>query len=187
MEEEIEILLMTLEEDMGKSVSFLDKALLKLRAGRANPEMLEGVNIEYYGSVVKLSQVANISTPDARTIFVQPFEKQMIEEVEKAILNANIGLNPQNNGEIVILNIPPLTEERRKELVRMAKSEGEEAKVGIRAVRKSGMDEVKKMEKNGLSEDNCKTLEADIQKIVESYNETIENKVLQKETDIMKV
>jgi ribosome recycling factor len=127
MEEEIEILLMTLEEDMGKSVSFLDKALLKLRAGRANPSMLEGVNIEYYGSVVKLSQVANISTPDARTIFVQPFEKQMIEEVEKAILNANIGLNPQNNGEIVILNIPPLTEERRKELVRMAKSEGEEA------------------------------------------------------------
>jgi ribosome recycling factor len=102
-------------------------------------------------------------------------------------LNANIGLNPQNNGEIVILNIPPLTEERRKELVRMAKSEGEEAKVGIRAVRKSGMDEVKKMEKNGLSEDNCKTLEADIQKIVESYNEIIENKVLQKETDIMKV
>ena len=114
MEEEIEILLMTLEEDMGKSVSFLDKALLKLRAGRANPAMLEGVNIEYYGSVVKLSQVANISTPDARTIFVQPFEKQMIEEVEKAILSANIGLNPQNNGEIVILNIPPLTEERRK-------------------------------------------------------------------------
>ena len=96
---------------------------MKLRAGRANPAMLEGVNIEYYGSVVKLSQVANISTPDARTIFVQPFEKQMIEEVEKAILNANIGLNPQNNGEIVILNIPPLTEERRKELVRMAKSE----------------------------------------------------------------
>ena len=123
MEEEIEILLMALEEDMGKTVSFLDKALLKLRAGRANPSMLEGVNIEYYGSVVKLSQVANISTPDARTIFVQPFEKQMIEEVEKAILNANIGLNPQNNGEIVILNIPPLTEERRKELVRMAKSE----------------------------------------------------------------
>ena len=102
MEEEIEILLMTLEEDMGKSVTFLDKALLKLRAGRANPSMLEGVNIEYYGSVVKLSQVANISTPDARTIFVQPFEKQMIEEVEKAILNANIGLNPQNNGEILI-------------------------------------------------------------------------------------
>ena len=187
MEEEIEILLMALEEDMGKTVSFLDKALLKLRAGRANPAMLEGVNIEYYGSVVKLSQVANISTPDARTIFVQPFEKQMIEEVEKAILNANIGLNPQNNGEIVILNIPPLTEERRKELVRLAKSEGEEAKVGVRAVRKSGMDEVKKMEKNGLSEDNCKMLEADIQKIVESFNETIENKVLQKETDIMRV
>ena len=131
MEEEIEMLLMTLEEDMEKPISFLDKALLKLRAGRANPAMLEGVNIEYYGSVVKLTQVANVSTPDARTIFVQPFEKQMITDVEKAIQKGNLGLNPQNNGEIVILNIPPLTEERRRELVRVAKAEGEDAKVGI--------------------------------------------------------
>ena len=187
MEEEIEMLLMTLEEDMEKPISFLDKALLKLRAGRANPAMLEGINIEYYGSVVKLTQVANVSTPDARTIFVQPFEKQMIKEVEKAIQNGNLGLNPQNNGEIVILNIPPLTEERRRELVRVAKGEGEDAKVGIRAIRKIAMDEAKKMEKDGLSEDNRKSLEEDIQIIVDSFNGIIEKRVFLKEADIMKV
>tara|TARA_B100000780_G_scaffold278685_1_gene253170 strand:+ start:8597 stop:9160 length:564 start_codon:yes stop_codon:yes gene_type:complete len=187
MEEEVEILLLTLEEDMDKPISFLDKALLKLRAGRANPSMLEGVNIDYYGSVVKLSQVANISTPDARTIFVQPFEKQMITDIEKAILKCNLGLNPQNNGEIVILNIPPLTEERRRELVRVSKAEGEDAKVGIRSIRKIAMDEAKRMEKDGLSEDNRKTLEEDIQKVVESFNSTIDKKVSLKESDIMKV
>ncbi|CAI8274901.1 MAG: Ribosome-recycling factor [Owenweeksia sp. TMED14] len=187
MEEEVEILLLTLEEDMDKPIYFLDKALLKLRAGRANPSMLEGVNIDYYGSVVKLSQVANISTPDARTIFVQPFEKQMITDIEKAILKCNLGLNPQNNGEIVILNIPPLTEERRRELVRVSKAEGEDAKVGIRSIRKIAMDEAKRMEKDGLSEDNRKTLEEDIQKVVESFNSTIDKKVSLKESDIMKV
>ena len=187
MEEEIEFLLESLKEDMDKPLSHLDKALLKLRAGRANPAMLEGVSLEYYGSMVKLTQVANINTPDARTLFIQPFEKTMIQGIEKAILHSNLGFNPQNNGEMVIINIPPLTEDRRRDLVRMAKAEGEDAKVGIRAVRKSGMDEAKRMEKDGLSEDMRKGLEDDVQKMVDQAIATIDAKVSAKEEDIMKV
>jgi len=187
MEEEIEFLLESLKEDMDKPLSHLDKALLKLRAGRANPAMLEGVSLEYYGSMVKLTQVANINTPDARTLFIQPFEKTMIQGIEKAILHSNLGLNPQNNGEMVIINIPPLTEDRRRDLVRLAKAEGEDAKVGIRAIRKSGMDEAKRMEKDGLSEDMRKGLEDDVQKMVDQAIATIDAKVAAKEEDIMKV
>ncbi|MDG1252518.1 MAG: ribosome recycling factor [Schleiferiaceae bacterium] len=187
MEEEIEFLLDSVKEDMDKPMSHLDKALLKLRAGRANPSMLEGLTVEYYGSLVKLSQVANINTPDARTLFVQPFEKSMISPIEKAILNGNLGFNPQNNGDMVIINIPPLTEDRRRELVRMAKAEGEDAKVGIRAIRKSGMDQAKRLEKDGLSEDGRKSLEEDIQKIVEQYSASVDAKVSTKEDEIMKV
>ncbi|HAB31819.1 MAG TPA: ribosome recycling factor [Cryomorphaceae bacterium] len=187
MEEEIEFLLDSLVEDMEKPASHLDKALLKLRAGRANPSMLEGVAVEYYGSVVKLTQVANINTPDARTLFVQPFEKGMIGPIEKAILNGNLGFNPQNNGEMIIINIPPLTEDRRRELVRMAKAEGEDAKVGIRAIRKNGMDEAKRLEKDGLSEDSRKAFEDDVQKMVDKYIAIVDSKVATKEDEIMKV
>jgi ribosome recycling factor len=187
MEEEIEFLIDSIKEDMDKPLSHLDKALLKLRAGRANPSMLDGIAVEYYGSKVKLTQVANINTPDARTLFVQPFEKTMISTIEKAILNGNLGFNPQNNGEMVIINIPPLTEDRRRELVRMAKAEGEDAKVGIRAIRKTGMDEAKRMEKDGLSEDGRKSLEDDIQKIVDQYIASVDAKVATKEEEIMKV
>jgi len=187
MEEEIEFLLESLKEDMDKPLSHLDKALLKLRVGRANPAMREGVSLEYYGSMVKLTQVANINTPDARTLFIQPFEKTMIQGIEKAILHSNLGFNPQNNGEMVIINIPPLTEDRRRDLVRMAKAEGEDAKVGIRAIRKSGMDEAKRMEKDGLSEDMRKGLEDDVQKMVDQAIATIDAKVAAKEEDIMKV
>ena len=187
MEEEIEFLIDSIKEYMDKPLSHLDKALLKLRAGRANPSMLDGIAVEYYGSMVKLTQVANINTPDARTLFVQPFEKTMISTIEKAILNGNLGFNPQNNGEMVIINIPPLTEDRRRELVRMAKAEGEDAKVGIRAIRKTGMDEAKRMEKDGLSEDGRKSLEDDIQKIVDQYIASVDAKVATKEEEIMKV
>jgi ribosome recycling factor len=187
MEEEIEFLLESLKEDMEKPLSHLDKALLKLRAGRANPSMLEGVSLEYYGSMVKLTQVANINTPDARTLFIQPFEKTMIQAIEKAILHANLGFNPQNNGEMVIINIPPLTEDRRRDLVRMAKAEGEDAKVGIRAIRKTGMDEAKRLEKDGLSEDMRKGVEDDVQKLVDQAIASIDAKVAAKEDDIMKV
>ena len=187
MEEEIEFLLESLKEDMDKPLSHLDKALLKLRAGRANPSMLEGVSVDYYGSMVKLTQVANINTPDARTLFIQPFEKTMIQGIEKAILHANLGFNPMNNGDMVIINIPPLTEDRRRELVRMAKAEGEDAKVGIRAVRKTGMDEAKRLEKDGLSEDMRKGVEEDVQKLVDQAIATIDAKVAAKEEDIMKV
>jgi ribosome recycling factor len=187
MEEEIEFLLESLKEDMDKPLSHLDKALLKLRAGRANPAMLEGVSLEYYGSMVKLTQVANINTPDARTLFIQPFEKTMIQAIEKAILHSNLGFNPQNNGEMVIINIPPLTEDRRRDLVKMAKAEGEDAKVGIRAIRKTGMDEAKRLEKDGLSEDIRKSLEDDVQKMVDQAIATIDAKVSAKEEDIMKV
>ena len=187
MEEELSFLQESLAEDMTKAIAHLDKALLKIRAGRANPTMLDGIFIDYYGSQVKLQQVSNITTPDARTLFVQPFEKNLIHDIEKAITYANLGFNPMNNGDAVIINIPPLTEDRRKELVRMAKVEGEDAKVAIRSVRKEGMDEAKRMEKDGLSEDQRKDLENQIQAMVDKHSSLIDQRVAEKEVDILKL
>ena len=187
MNEEVSFLIESLADDMTKAMTHLDKALLKIRAGRANPTMLEGIHIDYYGSQVKLQQVSNISTPDARTLFVQPFEKNLIQAIEKAIMYANLGFNPMNNGDAVIINIPPLTEDRRKELVRMARAEGEEAKVAIRSVRRDGMDEAKRMEKDGLSEDQRKDLENEIQTLVDKHITMIDARVTEKEGDILKL
>ncbi|MEY2649589.1 MAG: ribosome recycling factor [Bacteroidota bacterium] len=187
MEEELSFLIESLTDDMNKAMAHLDKALLKIRAGRANPTMLEGIFVEYYGSQVKLQQVSNISTPDARTLFVQPFEKSLIQAIEKSIMYANLGFNPMNNGDAVIINIPPLTEDRRKELVRMARAEGEEAKVAIRSVRREGMDEAKRMEKDGMSEDQRKDLEAQIQALVDKHIALIDQRVTEKEGDILKL
>ncbi|NBR82625.1 MAG: ribosome recycling factor, partial [Flavobacteriia bacterium] len=132
MQEEVELIFETAQEQMDKAMEHLEKELIKIRAGRANPSMLEGVKLDYYGNLTPLNQVSNINTPDARTLSVQPWEKAMMPEIEKAIIAANLGLNPMNNGEMIIINIPPLTEERRKELVKRARSEAEDAKVGIR-------------------------------------------------------
>ncbi len=187
MEEEIEIIIDSTKESMQKTIEHLEKALLKIRAGRANPAMLEGVRLDYYGALTPLSQVSNINTPDARTLSVQPWEKQMIPEIEKAIMNANLGLNPQNNGESVIINIPPLTEERRKDLVKMARSEAEDSRVGIRNSRKEANDEVKRLEKDGLPEDTVKDLEGEIQDLTNAYIKKVDDHLQKKEEDIMTI
>jgi len=187
MQEEIEFILDTAKESMAKSIKHLEDALVKIRAGKASPAMLDGVMVEYYGSLTLLNQVSNINTPDGRTISIQPWEKAMLEPIERAIINANLGLNPQNNGELIIISVPALTEERRKDLVKKVKSEAEDAKVGIRNARREANDEVKKLEKDGLSEDLAKDAEAEIQKITDQYSQKVDNEVDRKEKDIMTV
>lgn len=187
MEEEIEFLIDATRENMDRAISHLEKALLKIRAGRANPSMLEGVRAEYYGAMTPLGQMSNINTPDARTIVIQPWEKALIPIIEKAILNANLGLNPQNNGDAVIINIPPLTEDRRKDLVKLARAEAEDSRIGIRTARKEANDEVKKLEKDGLPEDMVKDLENQVQEITDSYIARVDTFLENKEKDIMTV
>jgi len=168
-------------------LSHMEKALVKIRAGRANPSMLQGVMVEYYGTPTPLQQVSNVNTPDARTISIQPWEKTLIPEIEKAILNAGLGFNPMNNGESVIISVPPLTEERRRDLAKLAKAESESAKVGVRAARKSAMDELKKLGNDGLSEDLQKDYEGDIQKMTDDYIAKCDALYAKKEQDIMTV
>jgi ribosome recycling factor len=151
---------------MGSAIDHLETELLKIRAGKANPVMLSSVMVDYYGTPTPLSQVANVSTPDARTLSIQPWEKALVPEIEKAIMNANLGFNPMNNGESVIINVPPLTEERRKELAKLAKAETETAKVSIRNARKEANNEIKKSE---VSEDEQKNCEIDVQKHTDVY------------------
>ncbi len=183
--EDIDLIINEAADSMKKAISHLEKELLKIRAGRANPANLEGVMVDYYGSMTPISQVANISTPDARTLSVQPWEKAMIPEIEKAILNANLGLNPQNNGEMVIINIPPLTEERRRELVKRAKSEGEDAKISIRNARKDANDMLKDLD--GVSEDLVKDAEERVQSVTNKNVARVDEIISHKEADIMKV
>lgn len=187
MNEELEFIFDSTKEAMNKSVAHLEKELVKVRAGRANPSMLEGVRVDYYGASTPLSQVANINTPDARTLTVQPWEKKMISEIEKAILVANLGFNPSNNGDYVIINIPPLTEDRRKDLVKKARAEAEEARVGIRNSRKEANEEIKKLGKEGLSEDVTKDAEAEVQKLTDSYIKKVDDVLAHKETEIMAI
>ncbi|MFT5183285.1 MAG: ribosome recycling factor [Flavobacteriales bacterium] len=172
---------------MDKAMDHLDVGLAKIRAGKANPSMLSGVMVEYYGSQTPLSQVANVNTPDARTLSVQAWEKQMLEPIATAIMNANLGLNPQNNGEVILINVPVLTEERRLALCKQAKSEGEHAKVSLRNARKDANDFIKMAEKEGLSEDMAKTLETKIQVLTDNYNRKVDSIIIAKEADIMKV
>ncbi len=183
--EELDLIYEEAEDNMKKSVAHLEKELVKIRAGRANPSMLDGVKAEYYGSLTPLNQVANINSTDARTLTVQPWEKSLIPEIEKAILNAGLGLNPQNNGEMVIINIPVLTEERRKDLAKRAGSEAEDARVGIRNSRKEANDMIKKLE--GVSEDIIKDAEDEVQKITDSYIQKVDNILKKKEEEIMLV
>lgn len=187
MEEEIDFILDSLKESMQKSIDHLEKELTKIRAGKANPSMVSSVMVDYYGSMTPLSQVANIGTMDARTLTIQPWEKNSLEPIERAIINSNLGLNPQNNGETILINIPQLTEERRKNLVKQARAEAEDAKVGIRNARKEGNDEVKKLEKDGLSEDAAKGVEDSIQEFTNSYSLMVDKILTAKEEDVMKV
>lgn len=183
--EEIEIIIDSAKDQMDHSIEHLEKQLVKIRAGRANPSMLEGVMVEYYGSMTPLNQVANVGTPDSRTLSIQPWEKAMIAEIEKAILNSDLGLNPQNNGEMVIINIPPLTEERRKDLVKRARKEGEEARISIRSARKDANDEIRKLD--GISEDFIKDGEEEVQQLTDKYTKKVDVILDKKEADIMHV
>lgn len=187
MEEEIEIILESAQESMRNSIVHLEKELTKIRAGKANPNMLDSVFVDYYGSQTPLAQVANVGTMDARTLTVTPWEKSTLEPIERAIINANLGLNPQNNGEMIIINIPQLTEERRKDLVRQAKAEAEDAKVSIRNARKEANDEVKNLQKDGMSEDQAKGVEDSIQELTDKHSNRVDAILEAKEADIMKV
>jgi ribosome recycling factor len=185
--EEIEFILDSTRESMNGSIAHLEKEFLNIRAGKASPQMLGSVFVDYYGSQTPLSQVSNVNTPDARTITIQPYEKSMLQTIEKAIMIANLGFNPMNNGENIIISVPALTEERRRELVKQAKAEAEDAKIGIRNARKEANTEIKKLEKEGVSEDVCKTAEDDIQKLTDGFIKKVEEHLAAKEVEIMKV
>lgn len=170
-----------------KSLTHLDSELLKVRAGKATPAMLNGVMVDYYGSPTPIQQVANVGTADARTITIQPWERTMLNEIAKGIINSNLGFAPQNNGEMLIISVPPLTEERRKELVKKAKAEAEHAKVAVRNNRKDALDMVKDLKTDGLSEDMAKDAETEIQNITNSFIKKVDEVVDQKEKEIMTI
>jgi ribosome recycling factor len=187
MTEEINFILESTQESMEGSIAHLEKEFLNIRAGKANPQMLGGVFVDYYGSQTPLSQVSNINVPDARTITITPYEKSMLHPIEKAIMIANLGFNPMNNGDNIIISVPPLTEERRRDLTKQAKSESEDAKIGIRNARKDANSEIKKLEKEGTSEDICKTAEDNVQKLTDTFIKKVDELLVIKEAEIMKV
>lgn len=175
------------EEKMQHAIEHLEREFLKIRAGKANPSMLSGVKVEYYGAHTPIEQTANINTPDPRQIVIQPFDKSSIHDIEKAIINANLGFNPQNEGEILRIQVPPLTEERRIELVKKAKAVDEDTKIGIRNARRQANEEAKQLEKDGLSEDETKHLTDEIQKLTDKYIGLADTEFEKKEKDIMTV
>lgn len=175
------------EEKMKMTLDFLDETFSRIRAGRANTHILDGIRVEYYGSNVPLSNVATVTTPDAKTIVVQPWEKSMLKVVEKAIMDSEVGITPENNGEVIRLGIPPLTEERRKQLVKQTKQEAEDAKISIRNARREGMEEIKKAVKNGLPEDMGKDGENELQKLHDKYIKRVDEAFAEKEKEILTV
>lgn len=175
------------EEKMEMAVAYLDEALSHIRAGKANPKLIDGIRVEYYGSVVPISNVANISVPDARTIAITPWEKPMFKEIEKAIINSELGITPENNGEVIRISIPPLTEERRKSLVKQSKAEAETAKVSVRNARRDAIDGLKKAVKQGMPEDVEKDAEATAQKLHDKYLKKIDELFAAKEKEILTV
>ncbi|HHP7240180.1 MAG TPA: ribosome recycling factor [Cyclobacteriaceae bacterium] len=187
MEEEIKMFLDEADELMDKSVSHTYSELSKIRAGKAMPNMVDGVSVDYYGSKTPIQQVASVSAPDARTLVIKPWEKKMIPEIEKAIMNSNLGFNPQNDGELIRINIPQLTEERRKTLVKQAKHEAENGKVSVRNVRKEINDSLKKLLKEGASEDAIKSAEDKVQEMTDNHIHKIEEHLKNKEIDIMTI
>ena len=187
MEEEAQLYIEDAKDKMEKAVKHLHDELVRVRAGKANPNILDGIKVDYYGVLTPLSQVSNIGTPDAKTIAIQPWEKAMIEPIEKAIMAANIGLNPANNGELIRINIPPLTEERRRELVKQIKSMGENTRVSVRNARREGNDEIKRLQKDGFSEDLAKDAEAEIQELTNDFIKKVDELIDAKEQEIMTV
>lgn len=187
MEEEIQLYLNEAKDLMNKAVKHFSSELTKIRAGKAMPNMLDGLMVDYYGTATPITQVASINTPDARTIIVKPWEKKLISEIEKAIINSDLGLNPQNDGEMIRLNIPPLTEERRKNLMKQVKNEAENGKISIRNIRKDSNETLRKLLKEGASEDEVKRAEEQVQILTGQYSEAIDGLVGKKETEIMTV
>ena len=184
---EVKVYLDAAEEKMQMAVEFLDDALAHIRAGKANPRILDAVRVEYYGSIVPISNVATITTPDARTITILPWEKSMFKEIEKAIINSEVGIMPENNGEIIRLGMPPLTEERRKALVKQAKQEAENAKVSIRNARRDAIESLKKAIKEGLPEDVETDGEANVQKLHDKFVKKVDDMFAAKEKEILTV
>ena len=175
------------ENTMTKAIGHLESELTKIRAGKATPSMLDGIMVDYYGNPTQLSQVANISILDARTISIQPWEKSMLQPIEKGIMAANIGITPQNDGVNIRLFLPPLTEERRKELVKKCNGEGENAKISVRNIRRDGIEQVKKLQKDGVSEDECKSAEITVQETTDKFIALVDKHLLAKEKEIMSV
>ncbi|MCC4211582.1 ribosome recycling factor [Leeuwenhoekiella parthenopeia] len=187
MNEDIQFILDEAKEAMENAIVHLKKQFANIRAGKASPSMVGSVMVDYYGSQTPLTQVANVNTPDGRTLSIQPWEKAMIPEIEKAIMNSNLGFNPMNNGESVIINVPPLTEERRKDLVKQAKAEAEDSKIGVRNDRKNANNEIKKLEKEGLAEDLCRNAEVDVQELTDIHIKRIDELLAVKEKEILTV
>jgi ribosome recycling factor len=185
MNEDIQFILDTAKEAMDSAIKHLEKQFVNIRAGKASPAMLGSVMVEYYGSQTPLSQVANVNTPDGRTITVQPWEKKMLQEIERGIMIANLGFNPMNNGETIIINVPALTEERRRELAKQAKAEAEDAKIGVRSARKEANNDIKKLD--DASEDQKKNAETDVQQLTDKYVKKIDDLFEIKEKEIMTV
>lgn len=187
MSDEIKMALEEATAAMEKSINHLEYELSKIRAGKASPSMLDDVRVDYYGAPTPLKNIANVNTPDARTITVQAWEKNMLNNIAKAILEANLGLNPQNNGDMIIISVPMLTEERRKELSKRGHAEGENAKVGIRNARKEALDFIKQAQKDGLPEDEAKAGEAKVQELTDKYNKKVDELIAIKDKDIMTI
>jgi ribosome recycling factor len=187
MIEDLSVIIEEAKESMKKAIDHLEAELVKIRAGKANPVMLDGIMVDYYGNPTAINQVANISAMDARTLSVQPWEKNMLQPIERAIIAANIGINPQNDGNIIRLYLPPLTEERRKELVKRCNGEGEHAKIAVRNIRRESIEKIKKLQKEGLSEDAAKDAEQEMQEITDSFIVTVEKHLAQKDKEIMAI
>ncbi len=187
MTEELEMITEDAEASMKKAIGFLEVELGKIRAGKANPAMLDGITVDYYGSPSPISQVANINIMDARTISIQPWEKNMLQPIERSIIAANIGMNPQNDGINIRLFLPPLTEERRRELVKRSGGECEHAKIAIRNIRRDAIEHVKRLQKEGLSEDEAKDAEKEVQEITDKYINLVERHLEAKEKEIMSI
>ncbi|MBL0269565.1 MAG: ribosome recycling factor [Chitinophagaceae bacterium] len=187
MAEDVASIIAVADDHMKKAINHLETELVKIRAGKANPQMLDGIMVDYYGSPMPINQVANISVMDARTLSIQPWEKNMLQPIERSIIAANIGINPQNDGVLIRIFLPPLTEERRKELVKRCQGEGEHSKVAIRNIRRDAIEHIKRLQKNGLSEDAAKDAEADVQVVTDKYTAAVEKHLAAKEKEIMSV
>jgi ribosome recycling factor len=187
MSEDIASIITTADDHMKKAINHLETELVKIRAGKANPQMLDGIVVDYYGSPMPINQIANVSVMDARTLSIQPWEKNMLQPIERAIIAANIGITPQNDGSFIRLFLPPLTEERRRELVKKCQAEGEHSKVAIRNIRRDAIEHIKKLQKNGLSEDAAKDAETNVQQVTDKFIAGVDKHLAAKEKEIMAV